>query len=124
MYNIETRKLETLHDQETLVKVQNMKTELEQLNASKAAGSFIRSKAAWVEENEYSSTYFLNTERRNYKMKHIKKHNVSETNSITDPKEILAEEVKFYSNLYKVDEQINNHDTNFFKTNIPKLNNK
>ena len=43
--------------------------------------------------------YFLNLEKRNYNQKVINKLKVGE-NIITDPTEILAEEARFYSNLY------------------------
>jgi exodeoxyribonuclease-3 len=67
---------------ENLEALENIKEQIEAINAFKTAGAHIRSKAEHIEENERSTSYFLNVEKRNYKMKHIKKLNISETEMI------------------------------------------
>jgi exonuclease III len=106
-----------------LQKLEEIKQKIEDINASKTEGAFIRSKAEHVEKNERSTAYFLNIEKRNYKMKHIKKLNISEIETITDPVAILDEELRFYSNLYSNNVNINvEKSKEFFNDNVPKLN--
>ena len=83
----------------------NIKSEIEDLNEYKAMGHLIRSKAQWVEHGEKCSKYFLQLENRNYKTKYIKSIFVND-NLITNPKDILDEQAKFYRNLYS-NNQIN-----------------
>ena len=59
----------------------------------------IRSRATFLNENEKNSKYFLNLEKRNYNTKCIKKL-LTDKGSITDEKDILKEEKRFYQNLY------------------------
>ena len=67
-----TEKCELDPTNKNIAILENIKEQLETLNAFKTAGAHIRSKAKHVEENERSTKYFLNIEKRNYKMKHIK----------------------------------------------------
>ena len=99
-----------------------IKEQIEEINAYKSAGAHIRSKAVHVEENERSTTYFLNVEKRNYKMKQIKKLNISETETVCEPEKILKEELKFYKNLYTNNKSVNSHNDKIFFNNIPTLN--
>jgi hypothetical protein len=106
-----------------LQKLEEIKQKIEDLNASKTEGAFIRSKAEHIEKNERSTSYFLNIEKRNYKMKHIKKLNTSETEIIKDPVAILDEELRFYSDLYSNNVNINvGKSRDFFNDNVSKIN--
>ena len=108
-----------------LEQLEHIKEQIEEINAYKSAGAHIRSKAIHVEENERSTTYFLNVEKRNYKMKQIKKLNISETETVCEPDKILNEELKFYKQLYSNNKSLNNkYDNIFFNNNnsIPTLN--
>ena len=60
----------------------------------------MRSKARCHEFGERSSKYFLNLERRNYKNKCITSLIKESGSSITDPKDILKEQKRFYQFLY------------------------
>ena len=119
--NEESLKLEKHPDRDLEIRVDTIRDKLEQINSEKARGAFIRSKAIQIEEDEHGSSYFINMEKRNYKMKYIKKLNISETESITDPKKILEEEVKFYSALYSSDNNLKETDSDFFNDKIPKI---
>ena len=87
----------------------------------------MRSKAQWVEDGEQNSKFFLNLEKRNYNIKHIKKL-IQGTNIITDPVAILKEQKRYYDNLYSSKQH---HFKNFIEiedhflrnTAIPKLSN-
>ena len=51
---------------ENLEKFESIRDQIENINTFKTAGAHIRSKAEFIEENERSTSYFLNIEKRNY----------------------------------------------------------
>ena len=66
------------------------KRKLENLTSVRTRGHIIRSKARYVEEGEKNSKYFLNLEKRNYNVKHIKSLLVNNTKVINKPKRHIA----------------------------------
>ena len=101
------------------------KSELNNLIYEKTQGIIMRSKVKWVEEGESGTKYFFNLEKRNAVKKTITKLNI-DGQSISDPKQILEEEYKFYSNLYAKNnqyniEQENNAAQKFLSVVGPKL---
>ena len=56
--------------------------------------------AKWVEEGEKNTKYFLNLEKRNYNNTCIKTLFNKDNEEITDMKQILEEQKRFYENLY------------------------
>ena len=60
----------------------------------------IRSRAELIDSDEKCSKYFLNLEKRNYKVKYIKHLIDDNGNDITEPNNILKTEEKFYKQLY------------------------
>lgn len=60
----------------------------------------IRSKAINIECNEKNTKYFANLEKRHAEKKNINALNIN-NNIVTDTKEILNEEARYYMNLYK-----------------------
>ena len=62
--------------------------------------AFVSSKVRWHEFGERSSKYFLNLEKRNYENKFITRLTRDDESCVTDPKEILEEQRRFYSKLY------------------------
>ena len=99
----------------------NIKTQFEDINAEKTEGLRIRSKAQEIEEGERGTKYFLNLEKRNAKIKNITKLKLEDNSTITDPKQILNEQRKFYANLYKDKESESDFDYIFLNDNLPKL---
>ena len=103
------------------------KQEWENFQKIKLKGSILRSKSQWVEDGEQNSKFFLNLEKRNYSIKHIKKL-IQGTNIITDPVAILKEQKRYYDTLYSSKQH---HFENFIEiedyflrnTAIPKLSN-
>ncbi len=108
--------------QESLQHLESLKEQIEQINAYKTAGVHLRSKAEYIENNERSTAYFLNVEKRNYKMKHIQKLNISENETIHEPNQILHEEKLYFKKLYSKDPSINStYIKDFAHNDIPKL---
>ena len=76
------------------------KENLEAFYDEKLDGVIIRARARWHEHGEKSSKYFLNLEKRNHIKKHMRKLKISGVIT-TDPFSILAEQKRFYQELYK-----------------------
>jgi exonuclease III len=76
-----------------------VKEEIEQINAEKARGAMMRSKADWVEFGEKNTSYFLRLENRNKQVKNITMLIDENDKEINDQKDILQEELQFYRNL-------------------------
>ena len=79
---------------------------IEELEKEKVEGVFLRSRAQWLKEGEKSTKYFLNLENRNYTAKLMTKLRKSDNSIITQQKEILKEQQRFYEALYACDDKI------------------
>ena len=115
-----------LDNNDSYTKYQSVKSELENIKRVRTKGIMLRSRANWIEFGEKNSKYFFNLEKRNHDIKYIKKVVTVNGKEITSPKEILQEEVSFYSDLYssKLDKFDKATMEKFLKTDsIPKLNN-
>jgi hypothetical protein len=87
--------------------------ELDQIQCQHAMGTFIRSRAQYLDEGERNAKYFLSLEKRNYNIKHIQCLIGEDDILITEPNKILEEEVKFYEALYSDNEQETEEPTFF-----------
>ena len=107
---------------ELMESIDQKKKELEEFYEIKTQGNIIRSRARWHEQGEKSSKYFLNLEKRNQIRKNIRSLNVNNT-TITNPKDILNEEAKYYQSLYTSKMVFQENDFEKFTENliIPKL---
>ena len=65
------------HIQDTLNRLEKVKTDLEFLEEKKAERIIVMARARWHERGEKSSKYFLNLEKRNHIRKHIRKLNMN-----------------------------------------------
>ena len=72
---------------------------LESFFEQKARGIITRARARWHEFGEKSCKHFLDLEKRNHVKKRMRKLNIYISSS-TDPKVSLAEEERFYQDLY------------------------
>ena len=109
---------------EILTQAGLVKEELEQINAEKARGAMMRSKADWVEFGEKNTSYFLKLESRNKQVKNITMLIDDKDNKINDQKDILQEELNFYRNLYTQPEDQGNREEVkqfFLSEEIPKI---
>ena len=100
---------ETITNELTRLQVQ-----LGVIEIAEAEGARIRSKANWVKNGEKSTKYFLNLEKYNGKKKILT--NLKDLNGkvLTNQVDIMNEQVKFYSQLYK-------KHTNFDKCKLNKF---
>ena len=60
----------------------------------------MRNRARWYEYGERNSRYFNNLEKRNQKKKHITSLVNNDGDKITNPKDILEEEERFFEEIY------------------------
>ena len=74
-----------------------IRNQLERISFDRARGACIRSKVRWHEFGGRSSKYFLNLEKRNYENNFITRLTRDDESCITDPKDILEEQKRFYS---------------------------
>ena len=77
-----------------------IRNQLERISLDRARDACIRSKVRWHEFGEPSSKYFLNLEKGNYENKFITRLTKDSEICITDPKENLERQGRFYSKLY------------------------
>ena len=101
-----------LQDEITLNKIDKVKKHIETFIQEKTEGAMMRCKTRWFMDGEKPSKYFLNLEKRLYNKKVISKLQVSDDKIITDPKEILKEEQKFYTKLYTSPDNFNKEEYN------------
>ena len=96
---------------------------IESFYEERTRGIIIRARARWHKYGEKSSKYFLNLEKRSHVKKHMRKlHN--NNSSTTDPTVVLAEQKRFYQDLYtSTNKCLNNNaiETFLMNLNIPKL---
>ena len=84
---------------ELLAEISELSGRLERLVDETTKGAILRSRCLDYEEGERNSKYFYNLEKLNGNKKAIHKLN-TETGMISEPKDILEEEVRFYTKLY------------------------
>ena len=85
--------------QEKLEELEEKRITLEKIREDRVKALMISSKARWVEHGEKPTRYFCSLLKRNYVNKTITRLTV-DNGDITDPKEILQEEAKYYEKLY------------------------
>ena len=74
-------------------------TELKEILGQRAKGAQIRAKVDYLEFGEKSTKYFFKQEKRNYDAKTIE-HLIIDGIHITEQKEILKEQHKYYQKLF------------------------
>jgi exonuclease III len=90
-------------------KLETLSYELNQIIEEKTMGCALRSKVSWYEEGDRSSKLFLNLEKSKGEAKTIRKLKTESGKVVTDLKNILEEQERFYHNLYKKPPQHLNH---------------
>ena len=113
---------------EILNKYNEEKKIIEDYNNEKANGALLRSKTDWAEYGEKNTKFFLNLEKRNYKLKCITKLIDENEKEITSQEDILKYEEKFYNTLYtlkELPEKQKQEAANMFNDeSLPKLSNE
>ena len=97
------------------------KESLEAFYDEKLNGVIIRARARWHEHGEKSSKYFLNLEKRNHIKKRMRKLKISGVIT-TDPFSILAEQKRFYQELYESQNNNNTEGTQTIEAFLHSLN--
>ena len=93
-------KLQTEHSDSLRSEFERIKTKLSKIASVKTRGTIIHSRARWYEHGEKNSKYFYNLEKTNQRKKHIMSLKINDYAKLTDPKEILEEEERFFKQLY------------------------
>ena len=88
---------------ENLQQLEYLKIEYDNLYENLAQGAIIWSKATWYGKGEKSNNYFLNLESHKKAKSSVRKVFNKEGTLITDPKNVMYEIEKFYTDLYKDD---------------------
>ena len=82
--------------EETKRNLAQKQNELQKLREHKMHGIGMRSKANWITKGEKSTKYFLNLEKGHYTNKLIPKLALEDATEITDQKDIIKEQERFY----------------------------
>ena len=93
--------------------------DLDSLILGRTKGAVFRSKAKWYNDSERGTKYFLNLERSRSNSKNVSCVLKENGELITKPYEILKEQERFYSKLYKSDPSVSfdiKNDTDLFLT--------
>ncbi len=77
-----------------------LKDELEKVVELETKGAILRSRTEWAEAGEKNTKYFLNLEKKNAVDKHVYRLEMPDGTISSDHKLILAEQKRFYENLY------------------------
>jgi len=80
--------------------LESCKSELEQIIRWRTQGAILRCKAKWYNEGEKNTKYFLNLEKRQWKLSTITQLKINKHESVTSDSDILAECEAFYTELY------------------------
>jgi len=80
--------------------LKNIENDLKTLREKKIEGITMRAKAKWHCEGETNSKYFLNLEQKHYTEKRVHKLIKRDGEEITKIDDILAEQKRFYKDLY------------------------
>ena len=92
-------KLCTVPNPETLEEYNIIKEQLDELHNERAHGSFIRSRAKFIQEYEKPSKYFLSLEKANNKLNHIRAL-INNGTRYTNINDILELQKSYFSRIY------------------------
>ena len=92
----------------------NLKAELQSIYEKKGRSAIFRSKCRWVEEGERPTKYFFNLEKKNYNKKTITELHGEDGITINNEKQILDSIEKYYSQLYKTINNLEQKDFDSF----------
>ena len=107
--------------EENISKLENFKTELDDLYNKRTNGAILRSKARWHEEGEKLTKYFMSLEKRKQSRECMKKLQLEDSTIIEDSAAILAEQKNFYQKLYSRSENKSNEEISDVFFNNPAL---
>ena len=91
-----------------------LKAELQSIYEKKGRSAIFRSKCRWVKEGERPTKYFFNLQKKNYNKKTITKLHGEDGTTINNEKQILDSIEKYYSQLYKTVNNLEQKDFDSF----------
>lgn len=97
-----------------LNKYDNLKAELQSIYEKKGRSAIFRSKCRWVEEGERPTKYLFNLEKKNYNKKTITELHGEDGTTIENERQILDSIEKYYSELYKTVNNLEQKDFDSF----------
>jgi hypothetical protein len=111
---------------QVIKEAEGIKEEIEEYNSEKARGVWLRSKSDWLEYGERNTSFFLRLENRNRQIKNITTLLNEKGDVISEQKDILEEEMRYYKLLYtqpvEGDPEIRESAKEFFMSEeIPKI---
>ena len=86
--------------------IERTNKEIEVIEVQKVQSMAFRAKCAWAEYEEKNSKLFFALEKQRYAAKHMKSIMTDCGRHITDQKEILLEQTKFFKGLYSQDKKV------------------
>ena len=124
--DIELGKEDNTNKQFYLAERDRVKRKLEIFDLEKAKSAQIRSRVKFIEEGEKNTKYFLGLEKARANAKIMDRLETDDGRIITDQQEILKEQVRFYSDVYRQKNNFNEVTANEFtrNLNIPKITNE
>jgi len=100
--------------------LESLKSEFDMMQSEKAQGAIMMSKAANIEYGEKNTKFFLQLEKRNHEVKHIKSLKTHNDCTVTDPNRILEIEKDFYVKLYTEQNSLFDENNEFVANNAKK----
>ena len=98
---LESLNLEQQRKESILENLEASKLELEEIVKMRTKGAILRCKAKWYNEGEKNTQYFLNLEKRHFKLSTISQLKTRDNTYITSDKDILSTAEVFYRDLYR-----------------------
>ena len=93
--------------------------DLDEKMLDRAKGMLFRSKVKWYEEGELNTKYFYSLEKARYNAKTCYKIFDTSGRELTQPKEILMEQRKFYKELYDIEKDVEFTLVNNYGIKVP-----
>ena len=106
----------TTHQCNIASELESCKKELEAIIRLRTQGAILRCKARWYNEGEKNTKYFLNLEKRHFKLNTISQLQIKEHEFVTSDTDILTECETFYKKLFTSQGNIISPDDEFFKS--------
>ena len=94
-----------LVDKQTLMSLTDIQNKVEEIEQEYTQGAIFRSRAQWV-KGEKNSKYFFALEKQQSGMKVMQKINHQDGSVITEQKKVLAEQAKFFQELYTQEKEV------------------
>ena len=100
-----TRYIATTPEECYIKEIEAVKNRIKVIEEERSQAAAFRARAKWTREGEKTTKYFFSLEKRNFSQKTMHRLNVN-GDIITEQKNIMAEQIKFYEDLYRSNKEI------------------